>query len=367
MGDDFEDLLGFVGNPKAEVRKIAIQALVPYTAKEDYVKIMENHPSDIIQLLCRRLGDEESIASDALQCLINLSSDGHLRKRLVELDIISKIGEGICDFESPLTYLQLALVGNITALSPQTTALYLQTDDEIMCGYYLNKVFTKWLSAPSTIEHLPILGLLNLMTNAARLPVGRKLLAENPLVLSSLQPMIGDPYGKELRHAAARLCRNLLFSPDQHEALLSMAPPLPETLHDIVLAHQETDDAIRFAMLEALNGLARSQVGNNFFDMRGSKAALEALHKEQETDPQCKELMARLIKQFDDVQDAYEMPEPGSGGPGELGGDSGENQYARATDPSWHDPLDVHDTEGRVIELDDDADLAQASDGILGQ
>ncbi|KKA30344.1 hypothetical protein TD95_002252 [Thielaviopsis punctulata] len=78
MPTELEELVGFVTNPNPEVRKVAVEHLLPYSLSQPSIfKINNGKPIKGLKLLIR---DKPEISENAVNILVNLSSDEGLLK-----------------------------------------------------------------------------------------------------------------------------------------------------------------------------------------------------------------------------------------------------------------------------------------------
>ncbi|OZJ04226.1 hypothetical protein BZG36_02963 [Bifiguratus adelaidae] len=115
MEEQLTELIGFLHDPKIEVRAIALHHLVGYSAKEsEYRWLLLKHRKTVIPDLKALVREDPITAHDALRALINLSTDQSLCPELGDDKFIKHLALLITIPKSVLADLACMLLSNLT-------------------------------------------------------------------------------------------------------------------------------------------------------------------------------------------------------------------------------------------------------------
>ncbi|KAF4126527.1 protein of unknown function (DUF383) [Geosmithia morbida] len=139
MPSELEELTGFMANPNPQIRKIALENLVPYSTAEPTVfKINNLEP---IKHLKNLILDHPKIADHVLTILVNLSGDQAVLENLASDDkFLSAVFRHIINPEEPNANVLAMLLANLVKNDSLKTILQrkqpapeeLRTDDTIL-------------------------------------------------------------------------------------------------------------------------------------------------------------------------------------------------------------------------------------------
>eukprot|EP00906_Rhabdomonas_costata_P008935 RCo012672 len=324
---EWDELLGFLTNPKPEVRKIAVQNVVAYTRSEEHVRHLVTKRPDTVRQLCNLLGDELSIAGDACLCLINLCSEAALVEQMLHCGVIRSIMSTIVQGEvTAVTELKLVLVSNLTASNEQAMNQLLQTDDEDLKGFFLERLlgwFVSFLPPKSSASEGPpqhIHWVMAIVTNVSSNALGQVFLAENKAFLGALRALLASNV-LSLRRGATSTVRNLLLGGgelclaalfrQEAEGEGGQSPGFLEGLL-VLLSRLETgaedNKEIRSSAVEVMRKLSQIPPGVGFLDSIQGKPRLRAA-AQREALPSLRDTLTQVAESLDDVQDAYVIPD----------------------------------------------------------
>ncbi|KAG9259165.1 uncharacterized protein F5Z01DRAFT_27814 [Emericellopsis atlantica] len=113
MPTELEELVGFIASPNPQIRKLAVENLVPYSTSDPSIfKANDNIPIRNLRVLVR---DHPKIAEHALTMLINLSGEDAVQEMLAtDEKFLELLFQKIVNAEEPNANLLAMLLANLT-------------------------------------------------------------------------------------------------------------------------------------------------------------------------------------------------------------------------------------------------------------
>eukprot|EP01027_Heterolobosea_sp_BB2_P007309 GEZU01010893.1.p1 GENE.GEZU01010893.1~~GEZU01010893.1.p1 ORF type:complete len:259 (+),score=94.70 GEZU01010893.1:109-885(+) len=248
--ETFEELLGFISHSNTQVRKIAIQNVMFYSKTEQYVAYIKANKGRVIRPICRLIGDQQVIASDAITTLINFSGDPELCQEMLECGVVDRTMEVLFfpqddTDENAKKVLELCfiLLANVTQQSEgierllkakkgdkyEFNELYIRK----LLYYFFSPRYSNMLNAD--LDHSKWIG--NVLTNISRVEAGRSFIVDgekkNLEVFKQFVPLL-EAENAVRRGGAAGTIRNCLFLDAKHEAILKETTLLQTLLKRLV-------------------------------------------------------------------------------------------------------------------------------------
>jgi hypothetical protein len=219
-----EELIGFLSDPKPEVRLIAASNLLTV----DPGQFGETQLRDLTEALSRRLAGAPDFAKVALSLLINLCDREVVADRLLERRVIGSLCALITDAETHEDVVELAcmLLANLTR-SAAAVAQLLESDSEFAGRRFLSLV-GKFVKAPESAEPegRDALGWMALvLQNCSQEGAARRfLLDKNRALMAHLSMALRTLKSVRRRRGVAATIRNCLLEPAHHSWLVE--PPV---------------------------------------------------------------------------------------------------------------------------------------------
>jgi hypothetical protein len=211
------ELVGFLLDPKPEVRQIAAQHLKNYTTSSEGKEILRKTPA--LTNLTRLLGDITAVATHAYTCLINLSEEQDFALQLVQKPrFCTMLARNIVDPENKLAALEAMLLCNLTRLEEGCQQV-LQVGEE-MEGFYFCKMVEVFCRRREEGKKDNFGWIGTVLMNVTQLPQARKIMLDpEQRILRDILPDIGHS-NLIRRRGVIGTIKNCCFDQLKHEWLL---------------------------------------------------------------------------------------------------------------------------------------------------
>ncbi|KAJ1980370.1 Protein hgh1 [Dimargaris verticillata] len=238
MEAQLDELIGFLKDPKPEVRQIAAQYLVGFTSpKSDNYPLIKTKFSRLIPDLLAVCRDHLAIRHQALLSLINLSGDDDTASYFNDAPFLTTLGALITDPTSPMADMGCMLLANISkheAIAHQLlnisscppSPLRTQPDSEAQVPLVdqLTSVFARGMDRQYN-EHADFNFLANVFGNLTSVAKGREFFLTGPgdnLADAPLTKLIvfADHAHLVRRTGVLSTIKNCCFESDKHDQLL---------------------------------------------------------------------------------------------------------------------------------------------------
>jgi hypothetical protein len=231
--DDVEELVAFLGSPRADVRAAAVQHVLAVSGTDAGVVMLLSAgegAKSTLELLVRMLGDAPAAAADAASALTNMSCNERARDALVQserawkplLEAVSELQRLAPDKAVPARAVAcLKLLNNLTTTLAGSQRFITGRLGEQHAGLELRLVVAAFLAGGR--RHVELAPAALVMTNVSRLDAGRDVLvAKRGAELCRLLALLALPETPvETRLALAETARNCcLIDETAHRKLL---------------------------------------------------------------------------------------------------------------------------------------------------
>lgn len=299
---EFEELLGFLQDKKAEVQRFAVEGVLAQTDSQDFLDYCRRNPRKAARPLLRLAekceadtvtnsaaaevaaasatgtGRDKAVkqatfdaqqaavtGSTALQALVNLSAIPTVRDELVELSAPRRTCEsmrsGWLEGRSSHAHWYAMLLANITTIKAGQEAV---CADESMFRFLVAAYIAKPRPPARAGYDDPLLFLGKLLNNCCALETGRRLLAHGEQGPQTVQSLVSELADRARRPDMISLMRNLCLDTTCHAAVIA-ANPLPAMalfLYPWEKASAEDRGKLPDELASALSGAGAAMTGD---------------------------------------------------------------------------------------------------------
>eukprot|EP00735_Rhodelphis_limneticus_P008961 TRINITY_DN2428_c0_g1::TRINITY_DN2428_c0_g1_i1::g.8788::m.8788 TRINITY_DN2428_c0_g1::TRINITY_DN2428_c0_g1_i1::g.8788 ORF type:complete len:350 (+),score=80.80,sp/Q76NW7/HGH1_DICDI/26.91/5e-35,DUF383/PF04063.9/4.7e+02,DUF383/PF04063.9/8.9e-33,DUF384/PF04064.8/3.9e+02,DUF384/PF04064.8/5e+03,DUF384/PF04064.8/1.7e+03,DUF384/PF04064.8/3.4e+03,DUF384/PF04064.8/3.3e-09,Arm/PF00514.18/9.2,Arm/PF00514.18/1.1e+02,Arm/PF00514.18/6.8e+03 TRINITY_DN2428_c0_g1_i1:57-1052(+) len=306
---ELQELVSFLNHPTVEIRKVAVDAVLKYTATIEGRKLLKACGAS--QRLCMLLGDHHAIANISVSALINISQEPTEAEKLVKLKLTRRMVTTLLDDEetdSEYINLHCMLLTNLTQFRAGALAL-LQHEEEKLAGLHVLQLIHLFCTKkiPSRIEDEDnIRYLAEVFANLTQQKEGRDLLSDpKRKLLVMLAPYLHH-HNLMRRKGVAKVFRNCAIDSALHYALIDEnSGLLPHVLLPLVGREpfraeevltmssmltkpkdREEDREVKVLLVEALQALCHSKDGNIALRKIGAYPVMRELYKVEDDELQ---------------------------------------------------------------------------------
>jgi len=272
-----DELVGFLSDPKPDVRMLALQTITGYTASEEGKQSLKNIAA-LIPSLVKFIGESSSLSQLALTSLINLSEDEEMQVTIATRPGVIEAIVAIITDENPQAQFGAMLLSNITR-NPVGVSQFLQLGDK-MQGYFFCRcadIFVNNADQPAYAD--AVAWLATTFQNCTQMKEGRELILDkNRKMIVHFLRFIKHPNVIRRRGILAAV-RNCCFETEYYDWLLSAEMDLLGSLLSPLRGNEELSPE----------------------DMEGMSAKLHnsaCKHKVRETDKVCLKTILETLQLF---------------------------------------------------------------------
>ncbi|RCV42982.1 hypothetical protein SETIT_9G259500v2 [Setaria italica] len=229
MADEIDELIGFLSDPKPQVRSAAVDIVRGLTGGEDGLRALTVRADRALPALLRLLASAAGSGAGeaAADSLVNLSQDAALAARLAALGAVDAAMDVIARRagEQPALARSLVmLLVNLTHVASGVAAL-LQVGDEKVQGLYVAKLVRSFCRSSSDSEEQDTFEYVaSMLVNISKVEAGRRILMEPKRGLLKQIIRQFDSTNQLRKKGVAGTIRNCCFEADtQLQNLLSLA------------------------------------------------------------------------------------------------------------------------------------------------
>ncbi|KYQ92105.1 armadillo-like helical domain-containing protein [Tieghemostelium lacteum] len=216
-----KELVGFLQDPKPEVKILALQHLAGISQDEESIKTLKQ--TNIVTYLLRLITDSNHVISrHSLTILINLCSDADMLSEITKKNIVPRLVDGSTDSKNKLSEIYSMLLSNVT--HTKEGCLQLMQAGKELEAFYIMKLVQVLLQDSNSSDYLTTpkhSWIINIILNVTQIQEGRKIvLDKDNLIFQSLLPLI---HHKDLvkRRGIVGIIRNCCFSEIHQEYILT--------------------------------------------------------------------------------------------------------------------------------------------------
>lgn len=334
LASEFQELLGFLQDPKPEVQRIAAEGVLSFTENEDFIKNCLAAPRKAARPLLRLVEKAEAAAQEAagaaapkeegsaprrqspalevaenaaagsaaLQALINLSAMPAVRDELISLSAprrcVEALRAGWLEGRAEYAHWYAMLLANLSTAEAGQKAL---CEQEALTKF-LWAAYVARPRPPAVDGHDdPLRCLGKVLCNLCVLPEGRRVLAGSVESGPALGQFAAELADRNRRADVLAAFQNLCLDKECHETVArtpfmsqlarflypwEKSEPdrranLPEALQEVLKAEESTmtaDDAIRRSSMSCIRGLCQTKAGREHLRSWGCYEVLRAWH-----------------------------------------------------------------------------------------
>ena len=298
MGDELDEVIGFLSDKNPAVREQAAQIIQGLTGTDDGAKLLRAKADSLVPKLLHALGKEGNESKYAATALVNLTHDPEVIAKAVNKGAVERAMDGLRDRDGAPVDLLLSILANVT--TAESGVHVISQEGKALEGFYVSKLIQLLTTGKPEEDYDQAASVL---TNITRDPIGRRVFLDPRRgLLASVLPFMSQANELRRERVAAAL-RNCCMDDIQRKLILDfVSPGATESEHEVVRAllrpisgkkvGAELNDHVRQACAEAIYALAKDEEGLSVLGKLEAPRALRDGYELEEHAETCAALVA---------------------------------------------------------------------------